>query len=65
MRKLQVLNSLSSISEQFLHTLQLNVAAKKFWSIDEKNVHNAIKNVHNFFALYTERHIFVTDPRFS
>jgi len=40
--KLQALNSLSSISEQFLLTLQLNAATKLFCDINEKNVHGAI-----------------------
>jgi len=44
-RKLQVLNSLSSISEQFLHTLQLIDASKIFCDIDDKNMRNAMNNV--------------------
>jgi len=64
-RKLQVLNSLSSISEQFLHTLQLIDASKIFCDIDEKNMRNAMKNVRNFFARYTESRTSVTDLHFS
>jgi len=37
-RKLQALNLLSSISDQFLNTLQLNVATKKFDQSPKKNV---------------------------
>jgi hypothetical protein len=62
--KLQALNSLSSISEQFLHTLQLNDATKLFCDIDEKNVHGAISNVFDFFAAHAKRNMLITDPHF-
>jgi len=56
---------LSSISEQFLRTSQLNDEAKKFCKIGEKIARIAMKNVLNVFTLYTERRTSVTDPRFS
>jgi len=61
---LQVLKSLSSISEQFLHTLQLFDATNLFSDIDEKNVRSSMHHAFDFCLSYTKRHPTVADHRF-